>query len=174
MPRGRIVRPRGGSRQARRMEWLGAAVNQVPDNVAAGGIQTSYMLLPSQAEELTDPTLIRTRGIFKVFLASSATTAWGAFGLIPWSDINDAEPTESIPDPFVDAELDWLYHTFWFVEGGATIDARKSFQDFMVDSKAMRRLGTRRGVLAVARNAAAGAGSGAVRFYYALRFLVKE
>ena len=155
------------------MEWLGAATDTFAA-VASEERTGSYILLPSQVAAFTDVTLIRCRG--HITLRGENTLgiigdAAGAAGIIRWNDREDTAPIASeLPDPFVDTDHDWVWHTFFYKVGGYNLGSGMDLQ-IEIDSKAMRRLGNDTGLLMVIRNAVTG---DELTYGWGVRCLLKE
>jgi hypothetical protein len=136
---------------------------------------TLYVVLPSELnKEYTDPTLMATRAIFTA-KTNGLPTAGGAsvsLGVIAWDDINDTAPIGAeAPGPISNGNLDWvLRQTFPIAVGTPSGTTYSLALDEMYMSKARRRLGTSRGVLAVIEVI----GVGLVSATGEIRCLVKE
>jgi len=176
MPRTRGFANRSGMRPRaqRRMDWVGAARDGFVE-VAAETSSQSYLVLPTQVATFTDATLVRTRGIFvvqSVALLGLQVGFHGAAGITVWDDVNDTVPAAGqAPDPFIDPNHDWLWHSYFGRTGGSSASGTHPILwEAVVDSKAMRRMGSTKGVLAIVRNAH----SEALNCFFAARCLFKE
>jgi len=169
--RGRSFRP---ARAQRRMEWIGSATSGSTTLVAGDKIGF-YTVLPSEARALTDPTLIRSIGSVVVCSTNVTVQIAGAFGLITWDDINDTVPLlGELPGPFTNPAADWIWHSYFFKNPlcAAQFNASVGGSGLDAQSKAMRRLGTHKGILFVAENSV---GSGtSFAFMFGFRHLLKE
>ncbi len=162
-------------RPRRPMDWIGATTSAV-QTVAAGGIAAQYTVLPSEIlTQFTDPTLIRSRGQL-VGYCSVAGLMVAAVGLISWPDNNDTPPVGvEVPDPLNSATHDWIWHAYMFAWAGTCLNYQASEGSpggTNVDSKAMRRLGGRHGVLFCMSNSAVSVG--AANFLFGFRHLLKD
>ncbi len=160
------------------MDWIGSSTAAVI-TVAPGAVNAQYLVLPSEVQEqFTDPTLVRTRGDL---IVTSALFASGfmraAVGIIPWDDSNDTPPVSpETPSPLSSTSMDWIWHD-WIFQPVST--GNLSYQASIgsaggtaVDSKAMRRLGGRRGILLVLENASTSINS--ITAMYGFRCLLKD
>ena len=143
--------------------------------ISASGITAQWIVLPSVVRTYTDPTLMRTRGQVIANTGTSAGVVRGAFGIIAWDDIDDTVPTATnVPSPYSNPDLDWIWWSF-FATANALLplqyQASLGASGSDIDSKAMRRLGNRRGVLFVGELTA---GSSSIGFEFGIRCLLKE
>ena len=153
------------------MEWTGAATDNVV-SVGVGATSPFYVVLPSQARALTNPTLIRSIG--HVELAQSGSIiASGAWGLITWDDPDDSTPGGvDVPNPYTRPDLAWIAHGYIFMMGGSSTAVQSPANESPTfDVRSMRKLPQPRGVLFVVAN---GAGAGILLYKAGVRCLLKE
>ncbi len=153
-------------------EWVSAATGGIVTFTGVSSSVANYIVLPSQARLYTNPTLVRSRGNFRLNSLGSAGVSAdlvGGAGLIAWSDRDDTVPAEP-PRPVGDPDLDWIWHTYFHLTGGQTLASGYHFGDWVIDSKAMRKLGADDGVLFVVQVLSATSGAGG----FGVRCLIKE
>jgi len=121
--------------------------------IAANSKSAAYVVLPSELNaQYTDPTLMASRLISGYISASNVTLAGAvAFGLIAWDDLNDVAPVGAeLPGPITNGNLDWIIRQFLGPQVPSAVNGYYvSPGDSSVSSKARRRLGSSRGILAV-------------------------
>ena len=132
------------------MDWIGASTT-TSLVIPANDTQANYIVLPSEVrDQFTDPTLVRTRGQL-ILSAGAAGITSGACGIIDWTDNNDTPPAAGeAPSPLI-ATFDWIWHTYFFTTGATQLASfyNDGGSGQSIDSKAMRRLGGRKGILFV-------------------------
>jgi len=158
------------------MEWVSASTTSGV-LVAPSGVASQYIVLPSVTRSYTDPTLVRTRG--QVLWADNGVgNLSAAAGIISWDDINDTPPAAGeVPGPFNQPDQDWLWHCYFYNTAVGTAanpfsPGHRLMGADSIDSRAMRRLGSGKGVLFVVENASASINS--VRCHFGVRCLLKE
>jgi len=168
--------PRGGPKRG--MEWISAG-SATFSTVAPTVLTAVWIVLPTQARTFTNPTLVRTRGqmiVAPIAIAGVDSDMFGAVGVIAWSSRADAIIAGSPPNPYLDPDLDWVWHSYFFGAGGTAAPENdhnwmESKSGTAIDSRAMRKLGADDGVMACCYNAA---GVGGVSWALGVRCLIKE
>ena len=110
-------------------------------------------------------TVVRIRGVFNV--QSDQITAqeepFGAFGVCVVSDQAVAIGVTAIPTPHTDPESDlWLLHQYWSAPMVTSVDARgvATFdREYVLDSKAMRRVSEDQSLAFVVENGSSAFGA---------------
>jgi len=155
------------------MDWIGASTTGT-QTLATNDTVAQYIVLPSEIrDQFTDPTLVRTRG---QFVCSGITGGFSAaVGIIDWLDNNDTPPAAAeAPSPLI-ATFDWIWHSYIFTTtAGGVLSGNwtDGGTGRSIDSKAMRRLGGRKGILIVVSNLSGSAGS--LQFQWGIRCLLKD
>jgi len=164
----KITGKRSG-RPRRPMDWE-YAFAQV-NAIAAGGKASFFVVLPSELNaEYTDPTLMAARLVTSVRTSTVGVGAV-AIGLIAWDDINDTPPIGlECPGPITNGNLDWVARQLHLRVNNAIGATSDSNDGFSYLSKARRRLGSSRSILAVIETIGVAADSIAVD----ARVLIKE
>ena len=169
MPRSRTIVQRTPSRRG--MDWAGgqtgAVISLAPNTFSAG-----YIVSPSTIRtEYTDPTLVRTRGM-AIFGRTQAGFIAGAIGIIDWPDVDDVTPAAAdIPLPASFADMDWIWYKHLLGQPVVVSSQLKDI-DIEIDSKAMRRLGNRKGILLVVQSLAISTAT--FTFGFGARCLLKD
>jgi len=155
------------------MEWV-TAETQASLAVSPATVVAQWIVLPSVVRTYTDPTLIRTRGPV-IIVGQGIGVIHGAWGILRWDDIDDTVPTAlERPSPFSNPDLDWINWGFFANSlSGAQLNYQASIggAGLDTDSRAMRRLGNRAGVMFVIEVAAGLVG---VNLDFGIRCLLKE
>ena len=163
---GRSRMGRGGGRgQRRRMDWYQARLQE--QALATATIAASWALLPSEADFLTDPTLIRTL-LHSYVRNPGSTVGHVVVGIIAWDNPDDTVPANP-PDPVSEGYLDWIIRHVHPMMGNTTGSTYPQVEG-QFDVRAMRRLGNTKGILIVTGNATAGT----VNWGVDARLLLKE
>ena len=166
MARPRGFHPRSGTSR-RKTGW-----EEGPGGTAVASVSAdSSAVLGSGIVALVDGlTLVRLRGIFSFTLDSAGSVGDGFFGAIgigvttvqAFTDIG----ITALPIPIDDMAWEgWLYHQFFSVHDGLDAGADGSgFQRVMVDSKAMRKVGSNEVIFAVHQSVEIGVAVGKIHF----------
>jgi len=116
-------------------------------DILGAGVQTT-------GSELT---LLRTRGIFEIFLLSATSAGDGFFGAVGIGVFTDQAFTAgvaSLPLPLSDTFSNvWLWHSFFSVHAGVAGGlgaGAEAHQRIMIDSKAMRKFDANQVITCVA------------------------
>ena len=136
---------RGGfQRQSRRISDWGVGPNAQEVQVTAPG----KTLWSSGTTPSANLTVVRTRGIFSIHMASAAAAGQGFFGAVGiymmTEDAFNVGVTAAL-DPLADANSDmWLWHSFFDVRlltatVSDGVNAVAAIQRIVIDSKAMRK-----------------------------------
>ena len=151
------------------MDWIGSSLS-LTQSLAANTTVAHYIVLPSEVrDQFIDPTLICTRGSFAAYAAAAPVMA--AIGIIDWMDQDDTPPASAdAPSPLT-ATHDWIWHSFLQVPTGAGATLSTFGQADGIDSKAMRRLGGRKGILLVISNLVT---SASFNYLFGVRCLLKD
>jgi len=173
--RGRSFPARGRSGPKRLVSWLAPA-----DQGFIGVASTAKVIVGSFTPALLVPsidraTIVRTRGQVSVkFGAYTADlTIVGAVGMGVVSADAFAAGVASVPGPFSDADWDgwYMWRSFgyhWEVSAAGSTGQGRASNEFEVDSKAMRKIGTNEVCVIVAESQ-----SGAFEINVPLRTLLK-
>jgi len=138
------------SAPVRPMDWEFASITI---GAAGGAARVGAQVVTSTElnAQYTDPTLMASRMVSAVSFASGAgVLPYAVIGLIAWDDINDTvPPLGEIPGPISNGNLDWIMRQVHF--GGTTVATVSTIQpgDETITSRARRRLGSSRTILAV-------------------------
>ncbi len=120
-------------------------------------------------------TIVRTRGVVHVSAQSSASSAvlMGAFGFALVNDVAEALGITALPGPFTNQNFDWFYWQPFasrqLVGTNIGFDSLAG-KDFIIDSKAMRKLGNGDSLIMMVENAS---GANAIDVAFSARLLVK-
>jgi len=153
------TRSRGGFQhrnqsQRRKTAWgEGVGGTGVTSIVATGSSFLGSSILPG----VISSTIIRTRGLFRMFLRTATAAGdgfQGAFGIGLASAAAIAAGVSSVPTPVTENDWDgWLFHHMVGVHsasaGSEVADQPAAEYSFEVDSKAMRRFEPEMGVYAM-------------------------
>ena len=128
---------------------------------------------------VTDPnnpeTIVRIRGLLTVQSDQNAATEtpFGALGVAIISDQAAAAGVASVPTPYAEADSDfWMLHQFWAapVRVATAVGFQKVDTQYLIDSKAMRKITPDQTLVIVMEN---GSASAAVQYRLDLRLLTK-
>ena len=153
--RGRAFSSRAPAR--RKSTWIG------PADQAYVGVNTGLSVIiqsfdPAAGSALTQPTIVRTRGLMSVKLQvySADLDCAGALGMCIVSDEAFAAGAASIPRPFDDANWDgwfvWVPWVFRFSFDDATGTQFPASYQVEIDSKAMRKVSDNETVVVMAES----------------------
>ena len=131
--------------QRRRVEWNAGTGGTGLTSGAASG---SQFLGATNVPAVGGLTIIRTRGMFDIFLDGPGATDgdgfFGAMGVGIATDAAIAAGITGVPTPITEQSWDgWLYHHFFSIHQGdvSALSGNPSMhQRIEVDSKAMRKL----------------------------------
>ena len=142
----RFVRP-----APRTKMWIGAGVGPV---TIASAATTFYSSLSAGALLLRPFTILRTRTefLFESDQEGASERPDGAYGKIVVTETAAALGVTALPDALSDPESDWfvyqgMIHRFRFISGVGTNDPAGTH--YVVDSRAMRKVGADQDIAAV-------------------------
>ncbi len=154
----RFVRSnRGGLRRS--TEWAATTPETAWQALAAATAILDSTFTPTEPQ-----TVIRVRGMLGIESDNQAVSEepFGAFGVCVVSDQANAIGITAIPTPYTDPESDlWLLHQFWNapVSFASAVGIWTMGKDYVLDSKAMRRMSSDQTLAFVIENGAAGHGA---------------
>jgi len=174
----RVSHSRGRKRQ--RVEWSGSFMD---DLVLMGGnniqaIRASPGLLQA-VEDMTSPTLVRTRGDFVVQTSGGANNddvIVGA-GVGVFSTRAAQVGVTALPRPITDLNWSWLWHHLVVIRRLATTDnatAVMANNRVSIDSRAMRKIANEEEEIVSVIQTISSLGSAQVNFAISIRVLLKE
>jgi len=123
-----------------------------------------------------DPeTVVRTRGLFTVMSdqAGSTERPFGAFGIAVVSVQAATVGITALPLPYANADSDlWFVHGYWAatIQASTAVAFANTSRDYMIDSKAMRKVSPDERVVVVIEN---GDATGGIRYNWNIRLLGK-
>jgi len=138
-------------------DWSASAPQSVVNSIAAGQAAILQTFTPVAGGE----TLIRTRGMFSVGSDQVAATEdyVGAVGLCVVTEQASTVGISAVPQPSTDATWGgWLWHQYYgnrFTRIDGTGFHPFSMQEYVMDSKAMRKVGEDERLLFVVENVGA-------------------
>ncbi len=175
MGRGRGFTRRDGSIVRRQTEWLATEVQTDFSALAANTIQLDAVL--SVPEKAFRPfTIVRTLGLLYVISDQNSADEqpFGGIGGIVVQDQAVSIGVTAIPDPENDAASDsWFLHQFWaapIIVGDGTGFSGSPGQQYLFDSRAMRKVNNEEDIAFMITNASGAAG---IEFLWKIRMLIK-
>ena len=168
MARSRVVtRSRGVKRHG---EWTGSVVVDGSTALPASAVLLDQVFTPTGAGE----TVIRTRGLFGYQSDQTAATENqnGAVGIGLVSAQAVSVGVTAVPHPATDADWNgWLWHSYFAntLQVATAVGFENITQRIVIDSKAMRKLGTDERIVLVVENSS----SSGMRFYFDVRIYSK-
>ena len=163
---------RDGRTARRQMIWL--AGTYLEDTLASAGANTLVASLNAAALLLRPFTVVRTRGIVGIRSDQGAVSEvqQAAIGLIVVKDVAVVAGISSLPTPVTDDSSDWftLQSMFNAIDVTSDIGRLLTYQQYEIDSKAMRKVDQGDDLAIVAENTGNSAGT-IVSSYF--RILIK-
>jgi len=162
---------RSGRSTARKTGWIGLT----PQTTMTAVTGSSAQLLATFTPNAPGETIVRTRGLFgwKSDQQSANEDQMGAVGFGLVSAQAASVGITALPHPDTDASWDgWLWHSYFASSVVFTTGAGFLFDVFnriMIDSKAMRKVGSDERVVAVVENS----NSDGLSVYIGMRLLTK-
>jgi len=162
-----IVAGRGRSPARRSTAWSSSAVVTSLTAVPAASIILTQILIPT----ITEQTITRVRGMLTVKSDQQAASEnqLGAFGMAVVEEPAATVGVTAVPQPITDAASEawfvWfaIAQNFIIATNGATLGVQ-----YVIDSKAMRKVNSEQRVVIVLENASA---THAFQFWFHLRML---
>ena len=165
-----------GYRKRQRVEW-GISKNTSENTVGANSVnvQTASTSLLLLLDQMTSPTIVRTRGeILLLSVGADNTVCLVGMGYAIVSSVAASVGPSAVPAPIAESDYSWLWHTFVHLKQQAVSDvngATVSVARIVIDSRAMRKvLSTEEEPVFVVETQ----GTGNVSFMVSIRVLVKE
>lgn len=140
MLRGRRARSGSSSRglARRKKEWRGNTANApggVLPSVGVGVLAAAVIVSDVDMDEMAKPTLLRTRGVMKLAIDSTAVNTSFAF-----VGITSVLQGNIVVDPELDIEYPWLWRAaFCLHSNGFATEAGEFWAQFVIDSRAKRK-----------------------------------